>query len=552
MIEIDCIDFKRIGFNKLWIDYQASNPQLLSHFDYEAFNESDLRKKVTDLDLSKYDRKQLVKVLSDYNQRFTSDKKVFKQIKRLENPNSLSITTGQQLGVLGGPLFTLFKALSCVIAAKKAQQVLNVDVIPVFWMADEDHDFHEIRSVNVLNEFEEIQKLKIHEDHTNFTVADIQVHRQINLLLEELSEIFRYDENALASIQQIKSYYQPGKTHLEAFGALMTNILSSFGMVLAGSNDQGIKYLLKEPFRTAIQNAKPLQEVLEKQSDELEKDGYNRQVKITSSQLFLLDSEYGRLKLEHLGNGVWSDEKKRHYTDTELLERVETNAENFSPNVFLRPILQDVLLPNIAYIAGPGELSYYAQTKAFYSKFGLKMPIIYPRISATVVGKATRRKIEQLGWPIEDYAERIEQLEKRFSLENLTSLQKLDFDSIEEKLNAQLSIIKTKALYDSKEMEVVFNRFDKVLKKEFNWLYDKYINKVKKNNSISIKRLHQVKSNTFPDGNLQERYISLIQILLQFGPIICQELLNEFEKQVSWNHHFLVSIPKAEVLNLGS
>lgn len=548
MIEIERIDFDRLGFSALWKDYLNQKSSITTHFDYLPFNDDDLHNKAAKVDSIGFNRVALVDALKSYNKRFTTEIKVLDRIDLLKDDQTLTITTGQQLGVLGGPLFTLFKAISCVIAAEEAELKLGRKVLPVFWMADEDHDYHEIRSVNVIDDFNEAKSLKLHENHSNFAVADIKVHATIENIFEQLHYIFRLKPTAFQHIEKLKETYSSSRTHLEAFGSLMVSVVNSLGMIIAGSNDREIKKHLVNPLTKAISQSERLAESLEKQSILVEESGYKRQVKVTSSQLFLLDEEFGRIKLEKKEGGNWIDDHGRSYLTRDLVELVKTSPELFSPNVFLRPVLQDLLLPNIAYVAGPGELSYYAQTKQFYTSFDLSMPIIYPRISGTILSKSIQRKMTQVGWSLEMYKERDEQLEKRFSLQNLAMFNEPDFMQIKEETLSNLQHIRSESMNETKDMEMVFNRFESILEKEFNWLYNKYLNKIKRNNSIQLNRLHQVKSLTFPKGYLQERQLSFIYFYLAYGENLVQELYQAFRAQTDWNDHFILTINKTEAL----
>lgn len=551
MFKTQAISFKEMGFSALWQEYQKWNIKTQPFFEYQPHNEEHLKQKAAIVRESySTDRQQLVQALEHYYKRIGLDKNAIKSLKRLEDNQALTITTGQQLGLFGGPAFTLYKALSCVLLAKKASKHLNLDVIPIFWMADEDHDFEEIRKIltvhnSTTNEFE------IKANNSASTVADIVLNKEIEQLLIELEDAHKTDTHCRSVLDQIKLFYSNGSTHLQAFGKLMAWMLTDLGVILIGSNDVAIKKLLKDPLAISVTHRSEIKRVLEKKSKELEKEGYPQQVQIGDSLLFRLNEKTGRNKLDYNPESeLWSNEydNARTFTNAELLNEIQSNPGSFSPNVFLRPILQDTLLPNIGYVAGPGELSYYAQTRELYSVFGLTMPIIYPRLSCTIIKSHIGRKINQLGWPLSTFKKRFEQQAKDLMESQYCKLEKHDFDRLEAKISEEIALFRDKVLVELPNQQVVYDRLEKIVNKEIKRLYNKYINQHKNNNSVELNRLRAVANSIFPRQQLQERVVSLVSLLLEYGMDFPQHLLAHIEETNAFGNHLIIEVAQPSTL----
>lgn len=544
MFNAKTIPFNEMGFSELWQDYQEFSTKIHPFFEYNPYNVKDLETKSSFVTKNySTDRNQLVKALKDYYKRIGVPKKAHKALDRLLEPSTFTITTGQQLGLLGGPAFTLYKALTCVLLAKKAATKLNVDVVPVFWIADEDHDFEEIRSVLTLNS-SKTHSFEIKANKSGKTVADISIDNEIGNLFEQLLKVHQNEHHALSIIKSLREFYKEGNTHLQAFGQQMAWLLTELGMVLVGSNDFSIKELVKKPLKMAVSYRLSIKKALLDKTKELAQVKYPQQVQVGNSLLFKFDeNSKARLKLEYLEESEsWVDESSNTFNDDQLINSIHDNPENYSPNVFLRPVLQDTLLPNIGYVAGPGELNYYAQTKDIYQIFGLSMPIIYPRLSCTIIKSQISRKVEQLGWPIKTYRNRPEQLSKELVEQNHSNLSLSTFKEVEASIKSELNKLKQQVLAELPNQTAVYDRLNNILENEFNRLYSKYISEHKKKNSIDISRLHTVANVLFPNQQLQERTLSLVSLLFEYGESLPQHLLSFLESIESFGNHLLIEV----------
>ncbi|MEX2397598.1 MAG: bacillithiol biosynthesis BshC, partial [Balneolales bacterium] len=285
------------------------------------------------------------------------------------------------------------------------------------------------------------------------------------------------------------------------------------------------------------EKADAIHDALDQQSSRLEQE-FHRQAQVQGTTLFLHDEQKGRIRLNN-SNGAWSSECGSQWTNQELLELANTHPQKFSPNVFLRPILQDYLLPNIAYIGGPAEVAYYGQMRSVYPLFGMKMPAIIPRLSATLIESSVARILKQLPFEPHEYKSRVEDLEKTYieklghgEVDELFTDWKAEITSISEEYTEYI------AEYDAslkgsagKETSSYLKSIDK--------LHQKLTRSIKQKEEIQLKRIRKIQHHLFPNGQLQEREISVLHFMNKYGTGIWGDILDNLDSPYFKSHKLL-------------
>lgn len=527
--------FQQLPFSKLFNTYISDFSKLADFFISNPFAEID-RDEISISSSSVDNRSGVVKALRDYHKSIGISDSQTEQLEKFDDPETLVIVTGQQLGVYGGPLFTIYKTLTTILLAKKFEDQLGCPVVPVFWLADEDHDFEEIASIGIPGN-DSLQKVFLNQEGNGHPVADQFVTSSIEDFKKEVGgKLFETDfSEQLWNI--LDESYQDGLTHVEAFARLMSSLFSDQGLLIVGSNFSGIKKFAKETFAKSITAAEPIYSALEGQSELLEKD-FHRQVIVGESNLFYIDDEKGRVKLERIDK-EWKAGNLR-FSEEKLIQMIDSNPQKFSPNVFLRPVLQDVLLPTIGYVAGPGELAYYAQMKELYPVFGLEMPIIFPRLSATLIENGIERIMTKLPFEMCSYNQRIEDLEAAYIANTNTS----DIDGLFNKWKSDIEKTAVEPSGSIKDIDATLEgTVGKVVSNfsnELDKLKGKVYRSIKQQEQTQLTRIARIKSQLFPDG-LQERSVSPIYFMNKYGVDIWENLLDEFEKEELdlKNHHII-------------
>jgi bacillithiol synthase len=301
-----------------------------------------------------------------------------------------AVVTGQQVVLFGGPLLTILKAATAVARAKEATVSTGVDHVPVFWMASEDHDLEEVDQVSLLTKtgVETLRAgLKVARA---VPVGNVVPGPELDAVLSRASELLEF---APVSEWLRECYLPADGSHSSlalAFGRLIAKIFAAEGLIVMDAASREFHALGAGTLRYAIEHADELQQELISRSEELVSAGYHAQVLVAkdSSLLFLLDEMTGeRVSLHRNQQGQWKAAAKSLST-AELLEILESAPERLSPNALLRPVFQDALLPTAAYVGGPAEIAYFAQSAVLYKAILGRVTPVLPRLSATLLEPA--------------------------------------------------------------------------------------------------------------------------------------------------------------------
>jgi len=535
-LENKSTSWDRLPAGEIFKAYLKGDPQTRNLFDADPF---DLKKNPSSSEGSKIDPKKRFELLTEFNKPFELTNEQKTNLKLLSSPDTACVVTGQQLSLFGGPLYTFFKISTAILLARKLSKIQSRAVIPVFWMADEDHDFDEISTIaypkGPLVDTLSIQnELEVHAP-----VSDLLLPSQIDDIIRQLLDGLGHTDFTTSLEELITNAYKTGKTHREAFGNLITSIFGKYGLVVAGSHHPAIKKALISELLVSVDMSAEIESALKEQSMLVEKIT-KPQAMVTDSLLFYLDPEHHnkRLRIKHLDQ-KWSCESGKSWTDDEICDEIKKYPERFSPNVFLRPIMQDALLPTLAYVAGPGEIAYYAQTKRLYAQFGQKMPVIYPRHSATLIEPGITRLMSELPFSFEEYQQRLEVLEKLFVGQE-SAFEPEDFSSDWNTLVRDLSspFIDKVAMYDA-SLEASAQKVMAEMEESINRLTQKVVRSLKQKEQTSLNRIARVKTAFFPDEGLQERSIAGVYFMNKYGLDIWDRIIQHFELLETNSHHLV-------------
>ncbi|HEX6981462.1 MAG TPA: bacillithiol biosynthesis cysteine-adding enzyme BshC [Balneolaceae bacterium] len=526
-----------LPFSKLFKTYINNFEKLGDFFEVNPFSEKEIARKIEHFQF-KGNRRATAEILAAFNKKFDVNQAALDNIERLKDEDALAIVTGQQLGVYGGPIYTVLKAISAIHLARQMEQRFERPVIPVFWLADEDHDYDEIRRLYLL-ENDELKQFELPPKTNHLApVAELQVPLEVDQLRSDVRKSLHKTEFFDDLWQLLDKCFTPKNTFLDASGRFMAELFSKHGLILAGSNLKEVKELTGEYLKESIAGAGEIRKNLEQQTKALSSD-FHQQVHLHDSNLFYLDDEAGRSKISSNGNGWQTDNGKKWQTQ-ELLEAIATRPENFSPNVFLRPVLQDALLPALGYVAGPGEIAYYGQMKKMYHSFGLEMPVIFPRLSATIVEPAIDRVFKELPFEFYEYDNRIEDLETAYVDRTEQIDIKVLFDEWKEKVSKIADPEKQKIADIDFTLKASADKATSLYFNELDALKTKVYRAVKKRDEIQLKRIRRIQTHLFPGNGLQERSISTIFYMNQYGLDIWDKVLNSLNEDEAFDHHKLL------------
>jgi bacillithiol biosynthesis cysteine-adding enzyme BshC len=389
--------------SQLLLDYLYRFEQVAAFYTGSPFNPASYQDLANKLKSSYQDRRALVAILKRQNQAFGSAESTFANIQRLSEPGTFAVVTGQQVGLLSGPAFTLYKALTAVhLAQALAEQ--GLPSVPVFWLATEDHDLEEVAQAATFDEEYALISLADPGERPapRSPVGVVKLSPKISQALDRLEEALPPGEPRDVLLGDLRACYQPGATWAEAFGRLMARLFGRWGVVLLDPLDDAVRRLSAPAYQQALVQAANLRGRLLARSQELVRAGYHAQVHVAEdSTLVFVTREGNRLPLRQREGEFFLDDIEKISLE-ELTTDPGRSHLSLSSNVLLRPVVQDLLLPTLAYVAGPSELTYLAQAHALYSAFGRPMPVVFPRAGFTLLDRRIQRLLEKYKLSVED------------------------------------------------------------------------------------------------------------------------------------------------------
>ncbi len=354
------------------------------------------------VDLPLASRRAVVEVLRDQNRAFGADAATERNLDRLAR-GAVAIVTGQQVGLFGGPAYSFYKALTAIRWAENLTG-RGIDAVPVFWLATEDHDLAEVNQCFWLTK-NATEKFTIAsaEESAGQQVGTIKFGTEISGVVDSAARSLAGPFAAEVE-RALRESYATGETFGSAFGKLLARLLAGRGMILLDPLDRSLHRIAAPIFHRAIENAESLRDELLARGKALDKAGFHSQVKVTAETTLLFMNVDGRREPVRMRGGKFVVGVKggKTFATSEILALIEKTPEIFSPNVLLRAIVQDSLLPTAAYVGGPAEVAYMAQVEVVYRKLGAPMPAILPRAGFTLIEPHVAHLIKKYGLTLED------------------------------------------------------------------------------------------------------------------------------------------------------
>jgi bacillithiol biosynthesis cysteine-adding enzyme BshC len=455
-----------------------------------------------------FNRKTLAEILLRQSRQVenTSESSVA-AIAKLEVPNTYTVTTGHQLCLFTGPLYFIYKIFSVINLARDLKaEFPDKDFVPVYWMASEDHDFEEIASFYV-----EEKTIRWKSDQKG-AVGNFKT-QELKALLPELSMALGLSENSKYLLELFETAYLKHPNLSQATRYLVNALFGEYGLVCVDGDDASFKQQFKSYFaKDLFENA--TQQHVNKSIAGLEALGYSIQVNPRPINCFYLD-EQQRLRIEKNGELYQLVGTDRSFTKKELEALIDAQPERLSPNVVLRPVYQQVILPNIAYVGGPGELAYWLEFKTMFESFGVFFPVLMPRNFITVINRASRKNIEKLKLSEQDVFKSEEELIHQYLVEANSVF---DLKKEETLLEAEYLKIaeRSKSIDPTLERHVLAAR-QRALN-QLKVVEQKTNRALKKREQTTIRQIEAVKQHLFPKGVPQERYDNFAAFYLNYGP----------------------------------
>jgi len=341
-------------------------------------------------------RREIAEVLAQQNRAFGCSEPTLANIQRLSEPGTFAVVTGQQVGLFSGPAFTLYKALTTVRLAQSLSEQ-GLSCVPVFWLATEDHDLEEVAEGAIFDEEYNLVLLRDAGDRPSprSPVGQARHTKEVSEALGQIEAALPAGQERSRLLQDLRECYVPGATWGESFGRFMTRLFSRWGVILLNPLDELLHRLSAAVYQRALANAAELRSGVLEDTRALVQRGYHAQVHAVEESTLLFVARHGDRVALHQRDGAFFTEGSEEISPSELQRLLAERPLDFSPNVLLRPVVQDSLLPTVAYVAGPSELAYLGQTQSLYRAMGRPQPVIFPRAAFTLLDSRVDRWMEK-------------------------------------------------------------------------------------------------------------------------------------------------------------
>jgi bacillithiol biosynthesis cysteine-adding enzyme BshC len=441
-VKSECLPFSQIPHTtQLFTDFLSHNSKVQQFYPRSAYFNEWFKDEASNLAYDSGRRERVSSILERQNQSWGASAKALENIARLRT-GALAVVTGQQVGLFGGPLFAIFKALTAVKLAEQATRA-GIDCVPVFWLATEDHDLEEVNQVSIPGSDGSLQKLTAPiEGLAAAPVGRVRFGAEIQSVVDAAAGLLGTSEIS----DFLREAYRPGDNFGSAFARLFARLFADWGVILLDPSDPEFHQISEPIYQAAIERAAELDEALLARGRALEAADYHQQVKVTQSSTLLFTLRNGaRVPVQRRVTGQGTAEfviEEEQVAEAELLKRVASSPQDFSANVLLRPVIQDYLLPTLAYTGGSAEVAYFAQVGVVYQALLGRVTPIVPRLSATIVEPKLKGLLERYGLSLPDLFQGPERLRELMASRTLPKELQSAFDQAEVSLEKSLAAIR--------------------------------------------------------------------------------------------------------------
>ena len=516
-MKVQCVPFSQIPHTtQVFSDFLANSPNVAKFYPRSAQFSTWFRQAAGELKYDAARRGQVVTILERQNRLWGASPQTLANLERFRN-GACVFVTGQQVGLFGGPLFTILKALTAIKLADEACRG-GVDCVPVFWLANEDHDLAEVNHVSIPSQDFALQTLTT----TTHAGADAQVGAivfgaEINPVVEQAAQLLGESEIT----QILREAYRPGETYGSAFARLFARLFADWGLIVLDGSDAELRKIAQPMFRAAVERAGELDEALINRGRSLERAGYHQQVKVSSSSTLLFAIKNGaRLPIHRRLNGGSKTEfaiGEEKLDLSELLQRIDKAPENFSPNVLLRPVVQDYLLPTLAYAGGPAEVAYFVQCGVVYQALAGKITPVVSRLSATLVTDKAQGLLERYGLAFADLFGGTQAVRERCATRMIPPDLQAAFDSASQDLDHSLERIRASISKLDQTLVAASTTAASKMHHQINRLRGKAARAELARDELVGRHAELLANMLYPEKNLQEREIAGVYFLARYG-----------------------------------
>ena len=531
-LRVETLPFEKIPHqSRLFLDYLKDATALRQFYPSAVRFHHELPQRVPEvLAAYKVDRNRVCDALAAMNERWGAGEATLDNIRLLRESDCIAIVSGQQAGLFSGPLYTIYKALYAVKLAACLRQ-RNTKAVPVFWIAAEDHDFVEVAKAEVIGRDCQLKHVDVSTDlhREGQPVGHVKLDQSINTVLDQLFELLPNSEFAADMKALVKNAWQPERGYVESFATMMTAVLGRYGLIFLDPLDPELKQIAAPLYSEAARRAPEIATAIEQRSKELESAGYHAQVLASSNSfpLFLHDEQDRRHAVTRVESGKYkTKDDDEEYSAEELAAIALETPERFSPNVTLRAVVQDYLLPTLAYCGGSAEIAYFAQTAEVYRVLERPATPILPRSSLTMIERHTGRVLERYGLNLTDFFEGLEPVIKRVVEEHLGADTAKLFANAEQNVNRELDRLRQELETVDRTLADALDNGRKKINYQLDGLRTRFVRAQMNRDEAAHRQLQRAFDQLYPNKDLQERHINITSLLARHGTYVIEWIYN--------------------------
>jgi bacillithiol biosynthesis cysteine-adding enzyme BshC len=519
-VKAHCLPFSQIPHTtRLFNDFLNYLPNIQPFYPKSPQFGEWLNEEASKISYDSSRRQRVTAILERQNKSWDASQKTLANLNRLRQ-GAAAVVTGQQVGLFGGPMFAIYKALTAVKLAEEATAA-GVDAVPVFWLATYDHDLAEVNHVSIPGPDGVPQVLTTpSHDVPGAPVSAVRLGDEILPLVEQAAKLLGDSE----ATQFLRESYRPGESLGTAFARLYARIFADWGVILLDASDGELDRVAEPIYSAAIERAGELDTALLARGKALEAAGYHQQVKVTPASVLLFTMRQGaRTPIHRRGNGAGAefvigvDAAAEKLSPAELTARIHSNPEQFSPNVLLRPIVQDYLLPTLVYTGGAAETAYFAQAGAVYEALLGRVTPIVPRFSATIVEPKMQRLLERHGIAVPAAFNGPEALRRQLAEHGLPGDLQASFEDAKKSFTAGLSNVKEKLVKLDRTLVDAAETARSKIEYQLDRLHSQAARAEALKSELVTRHAETLSQALYPDKGLQERAVGGLYFLARYG-----------------------------------
>lgn len=507
--------------NSLADIYIHTFDRVASFYEYVPYRQESYSERLDDVLARKNRAKRstLTGALQAYNARVNPHPSVKRNIDRLSRSDSVVVIGGQQAGALTGPLYTVYKAVTILQIARRQEDKLGVPVVPVYWIAGEDHDWEEVNHIWAATEGR-LERISYGEgDGRKRSVGHYRLKAEdVQSFLKRVADVHNDSPFKREWLAKVDKLARLSETWSDWFARLFHSLFGEEGLVLIDTSAAEFKRAVAPFYTQWFAKYTDITRGVRETSRHIEQLGYRPQVSVAPDQMNVFLYEDGeRSPLVKKGEVVVSQSSGNVYSEAELIRIAEAHPERLSANVVSRPLLQDYLFPTLAVVLGPGEIAYWGQFKQAFSSFGWKMPVLFPRTSFTLVPRDVEKTMNTFALTPDDALFRLDHVRDKWLKErDAIGIEQL-FEAFRRKLVSLYETETAPLLSLGRHMDDVLAKNKARLLQEVQYLEKQANHAVRLRYGTALKQLERAEMALMPRGKLQERVYNLFLFINDYG-----------------------------------